>query len=1042
MGLVNVPRAHANLVRIARSGITLELMLILCNRLAAMLPRMSDPDMALNNLERFVQATRSPLALGALIERDPQALPILLQMFSSSQHLSDVLIQEPEGFDLLRMTEGQPVARDLLVKEVCAEIRALADERDAMRRMRRIKRREFLRIAYGDFVLGQSVDTVTREISTLADALVEAALVSATQTLGRRYGTPRRADGQPARFVVLGLGKLGGYELNYSSDIDLMFLYDEEGRTDGEKTTENRDYFDRLSRRIVKLLSESTALGSVYRVDLRLRPEGSRGPVVTSRSSALHYYDLLGRTWERQAFVKARPIAGDLGFGDQFLAALEPWLYRRYLTGADIAGIKALKRKIEQRTRHSGVDRRDVKAGHGGIRDIEFVIQFLQLLNGGDLPVVRTGNTLEAIACLEKAGCLTMQERSVLEENYSFLRKVEHRLQIMFDLQTHLLPEDDEELRKLAIRMGFSDDSRSQALERFKLELQQVAATNRRILDHLLHDAFGEEGDPEPEVDLVLDPEPSAESIQNVLGPCGFRDVEAAYRNLLALSVENIRFLSTRRCRHFLAAIAPQLLQAISATPDPDVTLVNLSHVSDCLGGKGVLWELFSVNKPSLDLYVRLCAASPYLAEILTSHPGMIDELMDSLVVDALPTLPDLQTALRELCHGAEDLAPILHSFKNSLHLRVGVRDILGKEDIRATTATLSDVAEVCLEQMVLREYRRLVKKYGRPTYQKPAAGDQAALPDHAPAGDAPTAASSDSTSENQECELVILAMGKFGGREPNYHSDLDVIFLYEAEGMTQHHGRVRRGDTTTNQHFFSELGQRIIKGVNRLGPHGRLYELDPRLRPTGKSGALAVSVGEFAKYFAEGHGQLWERQGLCRARPIYGSPAARQTVMQAVHRAIIEPGWNPEDATSIREMRARLEETASKRNLKRGPGGTVDVEFAVQMLQLRHAATCPAVLVPGTFDALDALHDHGYLDKQDHRLLSDSYRFLRSVEARLRLMNTTARHDLPESESELAKLAYLLGCPNPRSLRDESLRVTTENRQRFQRLLDQASRA
>ena len=240
---------------------------------------------------------------------------------------------------------------------------------------------------------------------------------------------------------MLGLGKLGGVELNYSSDIDLIFLYEEDGQTDARRTVSNHEYFERLAKELIRLLTEPTDLGTAYRVDLRLRPEGSRGPLTLSFENTLSYYDVKGRTWERQAFVKARPIAGDLDLGRDLLARLEPWIYRKYLSLADITGIKSLKRRIEQRVEREGGDLRNVKTGQGGIRDIEFVIQFLQLLNGGALPEVRTGNTLDAIARLEQAGCLTPDERAKLEDNYSMLRKLEHRLQIMFDLKTHLLPE-------------------------------------------------------------------------------------------------------------------------------------------------------------------------------------------------------------------------------------------------------------------------------------------------------------------------------------------------------------------------------------------------------------------------------------------------------------------------------------------------------------------------------------------------------------------------------------------------------------------------
>lgn len=1013
LGVENLSRAHGNLVRMTQAGLTLDLLAAFCDQLARHLPKSSDPDMALNNLERYVVAARSPLALGSLIERDPEALPVLLQIFSTSQYLADQLICDPESFDLLRVTDGQPVARHVLVEEMCAEVQAAgSDARAVMTVLRRYKHRESLRIAFGDFVRSHRLETVTEQISFLADALCEAALRFARRKLQEKRGTPRRADGQPARFVVLALGKLGGVELNYSSDIDLVFLSDGDGKTDGERPISNAEFFDRLVRDFIQLLTERTELGTTYRVDIRLRPDGRQGAAVQSLQSALHYYDVSGRTWERQAYVKARPIAGDLDLGHEFLGQLQTWIYRRYLSRADISGIKALKRRIEQRTHSEGGDDRNVKTGHGGIRDIEFVIQFLQLLNGAELAEIRTGNTLRAMIQLERAGCLTLQEQSILERNYTFLRKVEHRLQIMFDLQTHTLPSDERELGRLALRMGYVASGAKTALEAFKQDLKEKTTENRKILDFLLHDAFGDERETEPETDLVLDPAPSVTAVTTVLGKYGFRDVEDAYHNLMALATEPVAFLSTRRCRHFLASIAPGLLKSIAATPDPDSTLVTLSKVSDSLGGKGVLWELFSFNPPTLQLYVRLCASSSYVSGILTSNPGMIDELLDSLLLDKLPTLESLRDTLRELCLRAEDTEPILHSFKSSYHLRVGVRDILGKEDVRDTHRALSDIAEVCLGQIAEQEYRRLAEKYGEPRI---VGGPQ----------------------DGKLCELVILALGKLGGREPNYHSDLDVVFLYEADGHTQPAHRARRENSTTNQHFFSQLGQRIIKVVTQLGPFGRLYELDPRLRPTGKSGSLAVSIAEFARYFGNGEGQLWERQALCKARAVSGSYEAQFETMRAVRRAITEPGWRPGDAEEIRRMRVRMEDTASKWNLKRGPGGTVDIEFAVQLLQLRYAARSPNVVQSGTLDAVAALCQAGHLAVEDAQYLSESYRFLRRIEAGLRLMNTTARHDLPEDEIELKRLAFLLRFDDPQTLLADCQRFTAENRERFNRLVD-----
>jgi glutamate-ammonia-ligase adenylyltransferase len=286
----------------------------------------------------------------------------------------------------------------------------------------------------------------------------------------------------------------------------------------------------------------------------------------------------------------------------------------------------------------------------------------------------------------------------------------------------------------------------------------------------------------------------------------------------------------------------------------------------------------------------------------------------------------------------------------------------------------------------------------------------------------------------------VILALGKLGGREPNYHSDLDLVFVYEAPGFTQPNRPGDRHESTSNQHLFSQLAQRITKIVTRIGPFGRLYDLDSKLRPTGRNGALAVSLDELARYFASSQGQLWERQALCKARPVFGDPAACQRAMQVVRRCVVEPDWQPDNVAEIRSMRERLEETAGTRNLKRGPGGTVDIEFVVQMLQLRYATTSPEVLVPGTLDALVALRDAGHLPAEDAEFFDQSYRLLRSIESGLRLMNTAARHDLPGDDTEIVKLAYLLGYENGGALLAKCLHFTEGNRRRVNRLFDAAS--
>jgi glutamate-ammonia-ligase adenylyltransferase len=393
----------------------------------------------------------------------------------------------------------------------------------------------------------------------------------------------------------------------------------------------------------------------------------------------------------------------------------------------------------------------------------------------------------------------------------------------------------------------------------------------------------------------------------------------------------------------------------------------------------------------------------------------MIDELMDSLVLNKLPSLESLREMLAELCRAAEDIEPILHSFKNTGQLNVGVRDLLNKEELPATTGALSDIAQVCLEQIAFQEQRRLVEKRGQPTI-----------------GSGPRA--------GEPCELIILALGKLGGRELNYHSDLDIIFLYEGDGSTVPTRRSRRnGETTTNQHFFSELATRIIKVASQLGPFGRLYEIDPRLRPTGRSGVLATSLVELDRYFTSGGGQLWERQALCKARVVYGSPRAAEATMQTVWRCAFGRPWDAADTQAIRQMRARLEEASSPGNLKRGPGGIVDLEFIVQMLQLKHGDRNPAVRVANTLQAIHALRQAGLLSNEDAGFLSESYRLLRTVEGRLRLMNTTARDDLPGSPQELEKLARQVGYADSQIFLAQVNARLRQNRQYFDQIIGPA---
>lgn len=1003
-GVVDTRAGHTAFMSMVEQGLTLDLLSELSHQLAVCLPLLSDPDLGLCTLARFVAATRNPLSFGSLIEQEDESLPILMTLFSTSEMLGDMLVKDPAAYDLLRLTEGATVDRQHLVEELCGEVAILEDTEDVLALLRRFKRRELLRIAYGDIVCNQSSTVVTGQLSLLAEAVCEAALQFAYRQTAAKRGTPTHGKGELAKLVMIGLRRFGGEELDYNSELDVLFLYDHPGRTNGERSVDNHDFFSTVARQTIKLLGDETEAGIAYRLNTQRATGFNNDEPCGDIGSAIRHFDARGRTWERLALIKARPVAGALDAGLELLDAIEPWIYRRYLSRSDISGIRALKRRLVRRSDRHGLQMLDVE---GGVLDVEFAVQFLQLINGGDDRQIRKGNTFRAIGLLEQNGAITSEEASTLETNYEWLRRIEHRLEFTNNANATMLPDRSDDLRRLALRCGYDGDD---ALDAFQADYDARITANQAVTTRLLTDAFEEEVlQVDAETDLVMDPDPRPESIRNILSPYGFRDATDAYHNLNALGSERIPFLSTRRCRYFLSLISRPLLWAISKTPTPDATLANLVRVSDSLGGKGVLWELFHSHRPSLDLYVRLCSSSPYLTAILTRYPGMIDELMDSLMLAELPTLADMQTTLDDLCRDGmetDELDWILHSFKNTQHLNVGVRELLGKVDIRDSTGTLSDVAEACLQRIAHDEYRRLIRKLGEPRVA------------------------------DQPCGMVVLGMGKLGGREPNYHSDLDFVVMYEADGETYHPPTIRHRETTSNQHFFGELAKRMVKAVSENRKQGKLYDSNPQLRPIGKSGPVSVSLERFREFYLAGPHAFGEVRELCRARPVYGPEPVRARAITIMQEILVGMQVTELDSTAVRHARRDLQENAGPRNLKRGPGGTLDVEFLTQALQLRHGRELPQLLSPNTLIALTQLAEQQIIAREASEQLIEGYRFLRRVEAMLRLLNATARHDLPREGDELAKLAYLMQFKHEGQLERECAKFTKLNRKLFDELI------
>lgn len=999
--------ARQSMQAVLDCGVDQDLFRGLGNHLQKQLESISVPDVAFSNLVRFIAASPDPSSLLILLGKDVEALPALLQVFTASQSLANRLISDPESFDLIRASDGQPASESDLVDELSRALTDIDQIGRAALIIRKFYSREVMRIAYGEFVRGLSPEKVGRYLSHLTDAVIETSLGFVMDRLAERRGMPQRADGSTPELTIIGLGNLGGQEMSYASPIQLIFLYD----SIDHNNVWHRDFYNTVVEDLLGLLRGDQSRTSGMDIDLREGPRYEVGVPVCSFREAIRIYETAGRTWQRLNFVKARVIAGSKTLGTALLNRLEPWIYRQFMSRVEFTEIRTIRRKLEKRAEQQSMLSEDVTHAAGGRCDLELTVQCLQLLHGGNLGSVHCGNTYEAIAALELAGCLTHQESTLLSENYARLCRLQNQLSIMFDRKGSVLPENVTSRRRLAWQLGIrTRDGREGDLKRFETLLTETFAKNRKVINHLMLEAPGDGDAVAIETELLLDPNPDPELVESTMLQHGLTDPQHAMQDLAALSTETVSFLSPHRCRHFFTSIAPALLQELSRTPDPDAALSSLVRVTDSLGAKATLWELVASSRPTMELLVRLCATSPYLAGILINNPGMIDELIDSLLMNRLPSSQRLEAHSLEVCRGAADIELILHSFKNSAHLTIGVRDILGKETLEATHQAIGDTAEACLRRMIEHEQENLAGQFGDPI-----------------------------EIGGEPAEMVTLALGKLGGREPNYHSDLDAVFLYSDEGETRRRVGGHRA-TLTNQQFFNQLTKRVITRINHSGASGRLYELDSRLREAAESGIWAMTVQEFLERFERGTAPLWQLLALCKARAISGSRKLRERVNQAIGQILVDTSWQPAMASEIREMRIRMQMSARAENLKRGEGGTVDIEFVAQALTLRHAGQTPEIIRCGTTASLNALADAGHLAEEHALTLINGYRTLRKVEGNLRLMNTPARHELPEDVHSLRNLAFLMNESDPAMILAQCQQARQRNRAIFDQVFDQLS--
>jgi glutamate-ammonia-ligase adenylyltransferase len=965
----------------------------------------------------------------------------LFDLLGFSKPLASILLDTPESLWALLEPASAVTDRDQIRDALTSSLNGLVDSVLGAQKTAKIFRRfrgyHSLRIASATVLQNLSFSDQCNHNTLLIESICQSAIEKAWQIVTRRLGVPLVIQEQSsygattpfpnenlraARFAILGGGKLGGAESSFQNGIPLMFLAETNGSCNDVRRTPNREFFERLASVLLGYLTTPGAGCDAYDIDLKFRAFGDEGPLVMEPNRAMEHYEFAGRTWQRLAYVKTRFVAGERDFGNAWLRDLEPWVFKRFLTRADITGIRAVKHRADRRAEERLAESLDIKSGHGGIRDIEFSIQFLQLLNGGDSSAawrgIRANNTLIAIEQLRLQKCLTQEEGSLLEENYRALRDIETSLQLAFGFSEQAIPGVSDSLQIERFNFFYeqiSDRNAPDDFNRFLEEVREICAVNRRILRHLMEQVFSSGNALADETDLILDPDPSNERAAEVLAKHNFRNSTAAMNSLQRLAVEEVRFLSSRRCRHFFAGIAPSLLAAVGACPNPDETLRSLDLVAQSIGGKAVLWELFSSHRASMELCIQLCSSSNYLTGILQSHPGMIDELMDSLMLESLPSRDEIASLLEELTRNADDVIPIVHAFKSSMHLRIGIRDILRKQPIEQTLRSLADVADVCLTAVINDEYLKLIQRYGVPRVADP-------------------------SSRESQSELIVAALGKLGGQEPNYHSDFELMFFFTEKGHTAPLLSHQRIESISNQQFFDTLTQRVVQAVNRTTSAGRLFELHCRLPIGDEAFRWSMSIDDLRSQLRNQSMSRQQQQALCRARTIIDVTSPPNQVDDVLKTAIAAVGWSAERMLSLEELRAQLQSTATDRNLKRGLGGTLDIEFIVQALQMEHGSSNPRLLIANTWEAISEFKSAKILEPETATVLSENYQFLRNVESALRLMNTKARHDLPNDQNVLERLALLLGIDSPQTLIDRCRTVRAQNRALFEQLIGPVS--
>ncbi|HCY83725.1 MAG TPA: bifunctional [glutamate--ammonia ligase]-adenylyl-L-tyrosine phosphorylase/[glutamate--ammonia-ligase] adenylyltransferase [Desulfobacteraceae bacterium] len=908
-------------------------------------------------------------AHGCVLENGVSDSPEFIRMMLYSEFIATRLTREPG------MLEELAVSRDLdrsysdhtFENKLNSIIPTDAELSRVKEELVRFKHYEAVRIAWRDLAGTAGLEETMRDLSNLAKACIRFGVDFLYRSFCGRFGTPTDADGNFQQLIVLGMGKLGAEELNFSSDIDLIFVFPEEGYTNADTPVSNDEFFTKLCREFIRLFAPGNGI-HFYRVDTRLRPFGDSGPLVMSAASFEHYYEAQGRAWERYAMIKAYPVAGDIEAGLELMSALRPFVYRRYFDYGSFDAFRDMKQRIALQVKSAKL-KHNIKLGAGGIREIEFFGQLFQLIRGGVDPVLQERPILKVLDLLKESGQINARTCEDLKTAYRFLRRVENRLQEYQDRQTHDIPEDPVQREILALSLGYD------TYKVFQIELSRIQQLVHHHFSQLLVEGDAEEDDAGNQ-DLTQiwanlnDPQFLPDSI----AIAGYEDPDQVLSLLRSLAGHPNTQRLTPNGRQKLARLVPRLVKKAGRASDAKAVLNKLIDLVITIERRTCYLSLLLENQGALDTLVVLARKSPWIITFLSRHPALLDELMTPATLYAPPKREALEqemaTRMERTPKGDQEfLLEELNIFRQVNTLRVAAADVSGDYPLMKVSDHLTYIAETILNQVVLSAWETVSGKYGLPEGKTP-----------------------DGLGGTG---FAVVAYGKVGGLEMGYKSDLDLVFLFEADpGYTK--GTDRSIDTVR---FYSNLGQRIIHALTMHTSAGTLYGADMRLRPGGDSGTIVSHMEAFEDYL-ENQAWTWEHQALIRARPIAGDPALFKRFEQ-IREKILTRKRDPEDLRAeVADMREKMRKQRLKHepgvfDLKQDLGGIVDIEFLVQYLILRHAADYPDITVwTDNIRLMEGLSVESLISGEESQILQESYVAMRRVMHRLTLQERPQQVD------------------------------------------------